>query len=168
MIHNKSIICILCIILLYSTEAFSDRLNCPCKVVKISDGDTIHVLDLSRVKHKIRLGGIDAPEKKQAFGNQSKQNLSDLIAGKFIEVEYNKRDRYERIIGKLLLNGQDINLQQVKQGFAWHYKKYQEEQTKLDRVLYSSAEIEARNKRIGIWSAPAVAPWDYRKAKRKK
>jgi len=102
--------------------ALSDYLDCPCKVVKVTDGDTVHVLDQSTVKHKIRLGGIDAPEKKQAFGKKSKQNLASLVAGKQVEVEYNKRDRYGRIIGKLIKDGQDINLLQIKHGYAWHYQ----------------------------------------------
>jgi micrococcal nuclease len=72
----------------------------------VSDGDTVHVLNQSNTKHKIRLGGIDAPEKKQAFGQKSKQNLSRLIASKNIEVEYTKRDQYKRIIGKLIYQGQ--------------------------------------------------------------
>ncbi len=92
------------------TFAIPNYLNRPCKVVKVTAGDTVHVLDQSQVKHKIRLGGIDAPERKQAFGTKSKQNLSSLIAGKYIEVEYDKRDRYGRIIGKLIKDGQDINL----------------------------------------------------------
>ena len=107
--------------------------------------------------------GIDAPEKKQAFGKKSKENLSFMIAGKNVEVEYDKRDRYGRIIGKLIMNGQDINLLQIKHGYAWHYKYYEKDQSQLDRTLYSSAEIEAREKTIGLWSAPAVAPWEYRK-----
>ena len=148
--------------------ANADSLNCPCKVVNVLDGDTVYVLDQVNTRHKVRLMGIDAPEKKQPFGTKSKQNLSAMVAGQFIEVEYNKEDWWKRKIGKLFKDGQDINLKQVKQGFAWHYKQYQKEQSKLDRVLYSSAEIEARKKRIGLWSAPAVAPWDYRRAKRKK
>ena len=143
---------------------YADNLSCPCKVVKVSDGDTVHVLDQSNEKHKIRLVGIDAPEKKQPFGQKSKQNLSSLIADKSIEVEYSKRDRYGRILGKLLKDGQDINLKQVKDGYAWHYKQYQREQSTLDRALYDSAETEARKKRIGLWSVPAVAPWDYRRS----
>ena len=141
----------------------AEYLECPCKVVKVTDGDTVHVLDQSKTKHKIRLGGIDAPEKKQAFGNKSKQNLSSLIAGKSVEVEYNKRDRYGRIVGKLIKDGQDINLLQIKHGYAWHYKYYQKDQSKLDRVLYSSAEVEARGKTIGLWIAPAMPPWDFRR-----
>jgi endonuclease YncB( thermonuclease family) len=153
------------IILLISlpTVALADFLDCPCKVVKVTYGDTVHVLDQSNTKHKIRLGGIDAPEKKQTFGKRSTQNLSSLIAGKSVEVEYNKRDRYGRIVGKLIKDGQDINLLQIKHGYAWHYKQYQKDQSKLDRALYSSAEVEARAKTIGLWAAPAVPPWDYRK-----
>jgi len=113
----------------------------------------------------IRLDGIDAPEKKQAFGKKSTKNLAGYIAGKNIEVEYDKRDRYGRIVGKLIKDGQDINLQQIKDGYAWHYKKYQKEQSKLDRVLYSSAETEAQAKRIGLWSVPTIPPWEYRKSK---
>ena len=151
---------------LYSANVFSDSLDCPCKVVKVTDGDTVHVLDQARVKHKIRLSGIDAPERKQAFGRKSKENLAGMVAGQFIEVEYSKRDRYKRIVGKLLKDGQDINLKQVKQGFAWHYKHYEKEQSGLDRALYASAEIEARNKRIGVWAVPAVPPWEYRRKRK--
>jgi endonuclease YncB( thermonuclease family) len=152
-------------LLFISTSSIAANLNCPCKVVKITDGDTVHVLDQSTVKHKIRLGGIDAPEKKQAFGQKSKQNLSRLIAGKSIEAEYNKHDRYGRIIGKLIYQGQDVNLLQIKQGYVWHYKQYQRDQTPLDRTLYSSAEIVAREQTIGLWSIPAIPPWKYRKKK---
>jgi endonuclease YncB( thermonuclease family) len=147
------------------TLLLADYLNCPCKVVKITEGDTVHVVDQSKTKHKIRLGGIDAPEKKQAFGQKSKQNLSKLIAGKNIEVEYNKRDRYGRIIGKLIYQGQDVNLLQIKHGYAWHYKHYQKDQAPLDRTLYSAAEIVAREKTTGLWSAPATPPWEYRRKK---
>jgi endonuclease YncB( thermonuclease family) len=148
-------------------SAGADSLDCPCKVVKVSDGDTVHVLDRSRDRHKIRLGGIDAPEKDQAFGRQSTHNLARYISGKSVLVEYSKRDQYDRIIGKLLLDGRDINLTQVKEGYAWHYKRYQNEQSELDRVLYSSAETEARAKKLGLWSVPAVPPWEYRRARRK-
>ena len=117
----------------------------------------------SKVKYKIRLGGIDAPERKQIYGDKSTQNLTKLIAGKNVEVEYDKRDRYGRIIGKLIKDGQDINLLQIKHGYAWHYKYYQKDQSELDRGLYSLAEIEARNKTIGLWSTPAIPPWKWRR-----
>jgi endonuclease YncB( thermonuclease family) len=153
------------LLLVFSGSALADNLNCPCKVVKVTDGDTVNVLDKANILHKIRLQGIDAPERKQDFGRKSRQNLASYIAGLYIEVEYDKRDRYGRIIGKLIRGGQDINLLQIKDGFAWHYKFYQKEQSELDRMLYSLAEIEARNNTIGLWSAPAVPPWDYRRKK---
>jgi endonuclease YncB( thermonuclease family) len=149
--------------LITSSAIAAANLDCPCKVVKITDGDTVHVLDKSTTKHKIRLGGIDAPERKQPFGKKSKQNLSGLIAGKNIEVEYNKSDRYGRIVGKLIYQGRDINLLQIKHGYAWHYKHYQRDQSPLDRTLYSSAEIVAREQTIGLWSAPAIPPWEFRR-----
>jgi endonuclease YncB( thermonuclease family) len=138
------------------------------RVVRVTDGDTIVVLDSANVQHKIRLTGIDAPERKQAFGTKSKEHLSDSVAGKFVVVDYNKRDYYKRILGKVLLNNEDMNLEQIRAGLAWHYKKYQNEQTPTDRELYSKAEIEAREARRGLWYDPEpVPPWEYRKLKRK-
>lgn len=143
-------------------------LDCPCKVVKITDGDTVHVLDQSKTRYKIRLGGIDAPEKKQAYGRRSKENLARSIAGKQVTVEYHKRDRYGRIIGKIYLNYRDINLQQIADGYAWHYKYYQKDQTKADRAIYARAEKKARSKRLGLWASDSIPPWEYRRNRRNK
>ena len=138
-------------------------------VVRIIDGDTVVVLDANKVQYKIRLMGIDAPEKKQAYGKKSKDNLSDLVAGKFVVVEYNKLDRYKRIIGKILLNSNDMNLKQVSSGMAWHYKKYQGEQSRADQMKYSEAEVDASNAKRGLWYDPEpIPPWDYRKLKKPK
>ena len=138
------------------------------RVVRVSDGDTVVILDSGNAQHKIRLTGIDAPERGQAFGTKSKEHLSDSVAGKFVVVEYDKRDRYQRILGKVLLSDQDMNLEQVKAGYAWHYKKYQNEQSSGDRELYSEAEIEAREAGRGLWYDPdPVPPWEYRQMKRK-
>jgi endonuclease YncB( thermonuclease family) len=138
------------------------------RVVRVTDGDTIVVLDSANTQHKIRLSGIDTPERGQAYGTKSKDHLSDSVAGKFVVVEYSKRDRYERILGKVLLGDEDINLEQIETGLAWHYKKYQSEQTTADRVKYSNAEREARIERRGLWHEDIpVPPWDYRQAKRK-
>ena len=95
------------------------------RVVRVTDGDTIVVLGPDNTQHKIRLTGIDAPERKQAFGTKSKEHLSDLIAGKSVIVDFDKRDRYRRILGKVLLDGEDMNLEQLRAGLSWHYKKYQ-------------------------------------------
>ena len=134
------------------------------KVVKVSDGDTITILDNSNQQHKIRFSGIDAPEKSQAFGQRSKQSLANLIAGKTVKVDWNKRDRYRRIIGKVLLAGIDINLQQIKNGLAWHYKAYEREQDVEDRSIYAHYEYVAQEARKGLWSDDSpIAPWVFRK-----
>jgi endonuclease YncB( thermonuclease family) len=133
------------------------------RVVKISDGDTLTVLDESKRQHKVRLVGIDAPERKQAFGTVSRQNLADLVFGKKVAVEWSKQDHYQRVLGKVLLNGQDINLKQIKAGLAWHYKLYDKDQRLADRRLYAEAQKAASLNSIGLWSDPApVAPWDFR------
>lgn len=133
------------------------------KVVGVTDGDTITVLDQSNKQHKIRFQGIDAPESRQDFGQKSKQNLSDMVLGKSVTVLYDKLDKYGRVVGKVLLDGKDVNLEQIKAGLAWHYKQYENEQTPEDRKIYSEAEIAARSAKIGLWSIPnPIAPWNFR------
>lgn len=91
------------------------------RVVKVSDGDTITVLDSSKTQHRIRLTGIDAPEKKQAFGEKSRLSLAALVAGKNVTVHWDNKDRYNRILGKVITpDGKDANLLQIKNGMAWH------------------------------------------------
>jgi endonuclease YncB( thermonuclease family) len=132
-------------------------------VVGVADGDTITVLDADKVQHKIRLAGIDAPEKKQEFGNRSKESLSDLVFDKTVNVETEKRDRYGREIGKVLVNGQDVNLVQVERGMAWFYRQYQREQSPNDRRLYEAAEDAARADKRGLWrDADPMPPWEFR------
>ncbi len=133
------------------------------KVVSITDGDTITVLDSENAEHKVRLMGIDAPEKSQDFGIQSKRALSNLIYQKPVIVEYNKQDRYKRKVGKVILNNQDICLLMIQDGWAWHYKDYEKEQSKTDRDLYSQAELKAQNEKIGLWqSSNPIAPSEFR------
>lgn len=134
------------------------------KVVGVTDGDTIRILDASKVQHNVRLAGIDAPEKKMPFGQRSKQNLSNLVYGKRVEVEGKKTDRYGRLVGKVLVDGRDANLSQKEAGMAWHYKQYQREQSAADRIDYSEAEIKAAGSQQGLWTDKnPVAPWDWRK-----
>lgn len=133
------------------------------RVVGVADGDTSTVLDGDKVQHKIRLAGIDGPEKKQPFGQRSKQSLSDLVFDKAVTVETDKLDKYRRNVGKVLVGGIDANLEQVKRGMAWHYKAYELEQPVIDRKVYSDAENEARAARRGLWAdADPVPPWDFR------
>ncbi len=92
------------------------------KVIHISDGDTIHVLTNDKKKYKIRLNGIDAPESSQDYGNKSKENLKRYIYNKDVTVIYKSKDKYNRLLGTVYLNKQDINLQQIKDGYAWVYR----------------------------------------------
>lgn len=137
------------------------------RVVGVADGDTITVLDESKTQHKIRLSGIDAPEKKQVFGQRSKQNLSDLVYDKEVSFETTKKDRYGREVGKVLIDGVDANLEQITKGLAWHYKAYQREQSPQDRVTYAEAEMAAKEALVGLWgdSVQPVAPWEFRRKK---
>lgn len=136
------------------------------RVVGVADGDTLTMLDADQVQHKIRLAGIDAPEKKQPFGNRSKESLSDLVFDKTVEVETAKRDRYGRRIGKILVNGRDVNLVQIERGMAWFYRQYRLEQSPADRRLYEEAENLAKAGKKGLWRDPEpVPPWDFRHLK---
>ena len=114
-----------------------------------------------------RLQGIDAPEREQASGTRSNEHLSDLVAGQIVTVEYHDLDRYQRILGKVLIDGEDINLEQVSSGIAWHYKKYDRELTTADRIRCSDAEREAQRQKLGLWHDPdPIPPWDYKQAER--
>lgn len=142
--------------------------NLQGRVIGIADGDTVTVLDSSNTQFKIRLLGIDAPEKKQAFGRKSKESLSALVYNKSVSVEYNKRDKYGRIVGKILVAGIDANLEQVKAGLAWHYKKYQKEQQVEDRAKYAQAEEQAKAAKRGLWvDTKPTPPWEFRKQRTK-
>jgi endonuclease YncB( thermonuclease family) len=133
------------------------------KVVGVFDGDTIIVLDANNQTSKVRLKGIDAPEKSQAFGQQAKQNLSSLIFDQNVRVEWQERDRYQRIIGKVESGGLDICLKMIDAGYAWHYKRFQQSQSSSDRIGYAQAENRSRQQKIGLWQDPnPTPPWDYR------
>jgi len=150
------------LICLWRSPLLADNLS--GRVIKIADGDTLTLLDASNTQHKIRLSGIDAPERGQAFGTVSGDHLGKLVFGKQVRVDYDKRDRYGRIVGKVLMSSDDANLKQVGAGLAWHYKEYQHEQSPLDRQHYSLTELQARRGAIGLWrDADPVPPWEWRK-----
>mgnify|MGYP002640477148 FL=1 len=98
------------------------------------------------------MAGIVAPAMDDFFGERSRLNLNKIVDGQPVEVEYIQRDRYGRIIGKLLLQGRDINLQQIKDGYAIHYKPQSENQSEKDRAIYKAAEVQAKQKKTGLWS----------------
>ncbi len=152
---------------LLPTTALAERLS--GRTVKVLDGDTIDLLLVDKTTMRVRLAGIDAPEKGQAFSERSREHLAQLVASKVVSVEWSKRDRYNRIIGKVLVDGRDVCLDQVRSGFAWHFKRYEREQSSEDRSTYGAAEIRARSARIGLWADQSpVAPWDYRSNRKNK
>lgn len=137
------------------------------KVVQVADGDTVTVLDGSNQQYKVRLTGIDAPERGQPFGTASREHLAALVAGKQVLVESDRRDRYGRLLGKVRVDGLDVNLEQLRAGMAWWYRYYANTQPVADRASYEAAENAARSSGTGLWSEPnPVNPYDWRKGMR--
>jgi endonuclease YncB( thermonuclease family) len=132
------------------------------RVVAVTDGDTITVLDGTNRQHKVRLAGIDAPERRQAFHEASRQNLVRLAHGKRVVVDWYKLS-YKRLVGNVYLEGADIGLAQVTAGMAWHYKRFEGEQTYDARARYTAAEARARYMQIGLWrDKQPIPPWKWR------
>lgn len=138
------------------------------RIVGITDGDTLAVLTPARVQKKVRLAGIDAPEKGQAFGQAAKRQLSELAFQQEASVRWDKEDRYGRIVGVVVVNGEDVGLALLRSGFAWHFKRYAHDQSASERIAYSKAEDQAKAARLGLWRDPqAVPPWEYRSSRRR-
>jgi endonuclease YncB( thermonuclease family) len=137
------------------------------KVIKVSDGDTVTVLDSNNQKHKIRLKGIDAPETQQAFGDTSTQSLAELVYDKEVLVTWDKKDKYYRILGKVIVDGKDANYLQLKKGLAWYYKQYEKDLSDEDREKYTEAEEWARNYTEGLWAdSNSIPPWEFRRKRK--
>ena len=153
---------VLLLLLLAPLLVLADTLS--GQVTKVVDGDTLSSVDAAHTRYKIRLAGIDAPERKQPFGTKAKAYLLDLVGGKHVKIAWRKRDRYQRILGKVLADETDINLAMVRAGLAWWYRRYAGEQTPEDRLLYEAAEDQARSEKVGLWRDPnPVPPWAWRK-----
>ena len=126
------------------------------KVVAIHDGDTLTVLRQGRAV-KLRLHAIDAPEERQPFGQQSRKSLSSLCYGRYARVEPMGEDKYERTLARVSCGGVEANAEQLRRGMAWHYVKYSDD-ADLQRL-----EDQARQKRLGLWSASRPQPpWEFR------
>ena len=138
------------------------------RVVGVMDGDTIKVLDKAKTLHRIRLAGVDAPEKKQPYGQRSKQQLARQVFDREVTLDCGKIDRYKREICVVLLDGQDITLAQVQSGYGWWYRQYAREQTLSQRLAYQAAELSARELRLGLWRDPSpTPPWEWRQKGRR-
>ena len=130
------------------------------KVIGVKDGDTF-VLLFDGKEQVVRFAHVDCPEKKQPFGSKAKQFVSELCFGKYVTlIHNNKFDRNKRLIAEVILqDGNNLNKELIKNGLAWHYKKYSRE------MEYAELEMQARQNRIGLWSdhIEPIAPWEWRK-----
>lgn len=157
---KKRFFTILFIVLLHTCPSLADVFH--GKVVGVSDGDTISVMRDGR-EEKVRLNGIDAPEKSQAFGTRAKQFTSSLVFGRMAGVYYQKRDRYGRILGNVVVDGKDLSRELLKAGLAWHYRQYSRD-SKLQAL-----EDQAHAARRGLWrDEDPTPPWQFRKERKSK
>jgi endonuclease YncB( thermonuclease family) len=141
----------LCLLIPSITWAWSGE------VVGIADGDSITVLR-NKTPVKIRLYGIDCPERRQAFGKKAKQFTSKMVFRKQVKIKPVDRDRYGRTVAWVYVNGKNLCEELVRNGLAWHYKKYSSDQSLAD------LKTQARKGRVGLWADPhAVPPWEFRR-----
>ena len=162
-------------LLLVSSTCLADVLD--GRVARVVDGDTLVLLDSSNTQYKIRLAGIDTAERGQPFGKRARENLVRIAGGQPARVEWYKKDRWNRFIGKVWVRSPDsrcqgedcpktlnVGMAKLTQGLAWHFKRYSHEQSEEDRERYAFAEEEARTKGIGLWSDPDPVPlWEWRR-----
>jgi len=133
------------------------------RVVAVADGDTLTILDTHKAQHKIRLAGIDTPEKSQSFGKRAKNELSKKVFGKTVNIEIIDIDRYQRMIGNVFLKNRWINREMVQEGWAWHYKTYSKSSA------LAEAEKQARSAKRGLWrEKDPIAPWEFRRKARER
>ena len=156
----RSLILTLVFILTLSLPSWSQHTTWIGKVVGVSDGDTITVMH-DGIAEKIRLYGIDCPEKRQAFGKRAKKFTSSMVFGRIVEAKPITTDRYGRTIAWIYFDGACLNEELLKAGLAWHYKRYSSEKH------LAELETQARQKKAGLWSDPySVPPWNFRHGKR--
>ena len=139
------------------------------RVETVADGDSLTVRADDGRRHRIRLLGIDAPEAGQDHADQSREQLRQLLGRQLIEIEPLKTDPFGRMVARVRLEGEDVSLWMVRQGHAWHFARYESEQTVSERLRYRLAQSRAQSQRLGLWQADdPVAPWDYRAAARRR
>ena len=136
-------------------------------IINVVDGDTAHLLNDNQEKLKVRLHHIDAPELDQYYGKESKFALEQLILNKKVTVISDKKDKYKRLLGVISLDEVDVNLEMIKAGAAWHFKKYAKfDQAQEQYQIYDENEHQAKLKKIGLWKEKAISPWLWRKNKK--
>jgi endonuclease YncB( thermonuclease family) len=128
------------------------------KVVALTDGDALTILDGAGTQHKIRLAGIDAPELAQTFGTKARDGLAEKVRGKIVRVDVIDIDRSKQEVGRMYLGGRFINMELVRDGFAWRFVRFD-----LPGE-FKAAEADARAHKRGLWSDPhPLPPWQFRR-----
>ena len=154
------------IALLWASATWADRLL-EGRVVSVADGDTLTVQDTSGQTHRVRLVGIDAPERDQPHGLAARDALAAWVMDRAVRVEHERRDTYRRILGTVYVGDDNINWRLIREGHAWHAKPFQHEQPVGERWRYAWAQWQARWDRAGLWQADdPVAPWQHRREQR--
>jgi endonuclease YncB( thermonuclease family) len=134
------------------------------QIVKVTDGDTVTLLNESNISITIRLAGIDASELRMLYGQVAQAYLRDLVLNKVVIAKTHKQDRFGRTVATLWVNSEDINLAMIHAGMAWHYKKYQTDQPKQQTAIYDKSEQAARTEMRGLWQQQnPTPPWFWRK-----
>ncbi|HHO9701264.1 thermonuclease family protein [Citrobacter braakii] len=155
----KTVFCPACAAVLMALLTGNASADIQGRVIRVIDGDTIEVLQVTNERSRVRLDGIDAPEKKQAFGQRSRQFLNNQVGQQIVVVTGDKTDRYGRILGTVWLEDQDVNAMQVGNGMAWAYRYH----GKASNSEYLRMEKEARKEKRGLWADPdPVEPWKWR------
>lgn len=165
----KSILLAALLMIACNRQAITSSTDLPYlqgKMVKVLDGDTFDLLTDPRARQgtaetvRVRLDGIDCPEKNQPYGKEATQYLTDQISGKSLRVTGTKKDRDGRLIGTVFVAQKNVNQSLVHNGLAWHFTKYSKDST------LANLERDARRRRVGLWAdAQPVAPWEWRKKK---
>ena len=131
------------------------------KVTEVNEGDLITVFNLNRPV-KVRLLGIDAPERGQPFAEIAKEHLKDLVVEKMVTVEYSSLGAHSSVVGKVILDGVDVCAQMIRDGAAWFDVNNNSRLNETERQVYTQSEAAARNEKRGVWqSGDAVAPWEF-------
>lgn len=149
---------IIIVFILFPLFAYS---NSDMKLIEVHDGDTVTLSYKNGKKIKVRLFGIDAPELAQLYGEASKKHLYSLLVKKNIEMKKEDKDTYNRIVATIYVDGNNINLQMIKDGYAWHYVRYYKSNE------YRKAQEQARKNKLGLWKQDnPLEPWAYRNDKK--
>ena len=146
------------ILLAGAHSAFPEERTFSGKVVGVADGDTISVMREGRAV-TVRLAGVDCPERGQAYGSQAKKLTSSMVFGRTVSVVVESTDRYGRLVGRVHAGREDVSLELIRAGYAWHYKQYSND------PMLRDAEEQARSARRGIWAdSRPTPPWEFRRA----